>query len=336
MKQQDNLKKKRAALILFGAAFILLVANLVVDVPEENKSIETGKSLNYKEIDSLFHVSLKNLGLPEKCIQNRKKSKIPYSYRIKIPTDLSIPVVLAEINQVFSGSYVSINANEKSFNGLTLLEISLEKSNVLVAELNYDDEAKRSGGTIAFVIDNFKLSVTDDSLLLDIPEPFSCLLIPHSKNIEVIKFLKSKNKTYTLLLNDDIPELKYKLNKNYSLNRLKGPILSIINDFSDAASIFIDDNSELFNSAALLNIRNELSKRKIHFNDLSKLHAIDSDSDEQLINGFENLMKTAGKNNSLIILVSQEEFRTLLSEIKKYKKLGYKIVHPTELLEAAN
>lgn len=332
MKQSVNFNNRRAALILFGAAFILLVANLVVEVPVEVKSFEKGKSLNNNDIDSLFRVSLSNLGLRDECIQKRLKSKIPYSYKIKIPTDLSIPVVLAEINRVFSGSYVSINATEKTFNGLTLLEIGSEKLNVLVADLNYDAEVKRSGGSIAFVIDDFKLQGTEDSLLLDIPEPFSCLLIPHSKNTGVIKFLKSKNKTYTLLLNDDIPELKYKLNKNYSESRLKGPIFSIINDFSDAASILIDDKSDLFNSAALVSIRNELSKRKIHFNNLSKLHIIEGDSDELIVTGFDNLMKTVGENDSLIILVSQEGFRTLLNEIKKYKKLGYKIVHPTELL----
>jgi hypothetical protein len=332
MRQQDNILFRRAALILFGAAFILLLANLAINQLEAPESSPIKEDISSKEVDSLFNITLNNLGLTKESIQIRKKSNTPYSYKIKVPTDLSIPVLLAEINQVFSNWEVKINAIEKSLNGLTLLNISSDKLTALEAELNYDVSIIRSKGVIAFVIDDFNLSGSNDSLLLDIPEPFSILIVPQMKNIELIEFFMSKKKSYSLLLNDDIPELKYKLNEGYSRSRIEGPVLSILKDFSDAASIFIDNKSDLYTSTALVYIQDELSKRNIDLISLDKLITINNDGDKNLITVFDNIIKNTDDQGGKIIRVGQKDFGKLLGEIKRYKKLGYKIVHPTELL----
>ena len=119
MKSQLNLNYLRAALILFSAAFILLITNIFVQNGNEYNSTGTRIILNNDEIDSLFHVSLKNFGLPDESILRKNISESAHSYTIKIPTDLSIPVVLNELNHVFAGVLVTISAVEKSFNGLT-------------------------------------------------------------------------------------------------------------------------------------------------------------------------------------------------------------------------
>ncbi|MFC2102893.1 hypothetical protein ACFLSS_00525 [Bacteroidota bacterium] len=323
---------RRAALILFGAALILLLADLAITELEDPKTAPNRKAISKKEVDSLFIISLKNLGLTKESIQKRKKSNISYSYKINVSTDLSIPVLLAEINQVFLNCEVTINANEKSLNGLTVLNIGFDKLTVLEADLNYDDKIIRSKGVVAFVIDDFNLSSSNDSLLLDIPEPFSILLIPQTKSIELIEFFMSKQKSYSLLLNDDIPELKYKLNEGYSRSRIEGPLLSILKDFSGAASIFIDNQSDLYKSTALVYIQDEFSKRNIDLISLDKLITINNNRDNNLITDFDNIIKNTDEQKGKIIRVSREDFGKLLGEIKRYKKLGYKIVHPTELL----
>ena len=330
--KQRNIKLRKAALILFGAAFVLLAANLAVSSLSRRQPIASGKVLKNIKIDSLFILSLKNLGLTEESIVKRTTTNIPHLYRIKIPFDLSIPVVLSEINLVFSGSDITIEADEKSPNGLTILEISSERKLVLTASLNYDTDIIRDKGSIAFVIEGYELSEKEDSLLLDIPEPFTLLFIPNSENIETIKFIKSKNKSYSVLLNDNISELKYKLDESYSNSRIKGPVQSIINDFSGASLIFIDDKSDIYTSSVLEFLKEEFSKRNIKLNSLSKLLTIDYSDEEHLISEFDKIMKSVSTQESAVILIGREEFDKLQTEIKKYKKLGYRVVHPSELI----
>ena len=208
-------------------------------------------------------LSLRSFGLLDDWIKETKSSKVDYTYKVKIPKDLSIPVILAGINSNFWESGVTINSVEKIFSGRTILEIKLEDEIKLRADFDYDRNIFRSAGTAAFILENFELSSFEDSLLLEIPEPFSPLLIPSTENLILSKFIIDKQKNYSLLLNDDIPELKYKLKDSYSQNRLKGSLLSIINDFSSATYFFIDDQSGLFNSSVFSYMKDELIKRKI-------------------------------------------------------------------------
>lgn len=332
MKSFLNFDKTRAALILFSAAFILLLANIFIADSRETENAEQRKNFKYSEVDSFFIISLKNFGLPDKCILRKETLKIPYTYGIKIPKDLSIPVVLSEINNVFSEANVTINAVEKSFNGLTELEIKSEETTILKANIDYDAELKRKSRRIAIIIDNFRMLSREDSALLDISEPFSLLITPSSQALDLIKFLEDKNKTYSLLLDDNITELKYKLNEDYSFSRMEGPLVSILNDFTGATLIFIDDKSDIYNSDSYSLIKDEFSKRKIGLIELNRLNLLNESNDDQLLNFFDEFMKNLSGDDGAVVRLTQQDFKILYGEIKKYKKLGYKIVHPTEVI----
>jgi len=326
-----NFNKKSVLLILFGAALFLLILNLVLNIIEnENKPISNKTELSSTEIDSLFRLSLHSFGLLDDWIKESKSPKADNSYKVKIPKDLSIPVILTEINSNFWESGVTINSAEKIFSGRTILEIKLEDEIKLRADFDYDQNIFRSAGTAAFILENFELSSIADSLLLIIPEPFSPLLIPSMENLILSKFIVDKQKTYSLLLNDDIPELKYKLKDSYSQNRLKGSLLSIINDFSSATYFFIDDQSDLFNSSVFSYMKDELAKRKIKIVKLSHLKKLNFSEMNVLISSFDTFMKNVKEEESITFLISTDNFRNLLPEIKRYRKVGYKFVHPSE------
>ncbi len=332
-----NLNKKSVLLILFGAALVLLIANLVLNIIEnENNSIYNKTELSSSEIDSLFRFSMHSLGLLDDWIKESRSSTVGNSYKVKIPRDLSIPIILAEINSIFWESGVTINSMEKIFSGRTILEIKSEDEIKLRADFDYDKNIFRSAGMVAFILENFELSSFEDSLLLEIPEPFSLLLLPSTENLLLSKFIFDKQKTYSLLLNDDIPELKYKLKDGYSKNRLKGPLLSIINDFSSATYFFIDDQSDLFNSLIFSYLRDELVKRKIKIVKLSYLEKLDFSETDLLISSFDTFMKNTEEGESITFLISADNFRNLLPEIKSYRKVGYKIVHPSETIPDGN
>ena len=53
--------RKTAALVLFGAAVVLLIANLVTRIIINSIAVQTGKEeINNSEVDSLFLLSLYN------------------------------------------------------------------------------------------------------------------------------------------------------------------------------------------------------------------------------------------------------------------------------------
>ncbi|MCH8033955.1 MAG: hypothetical protein IH950_09415 [Bacteroidetes bacterium] len=328
-----NFNNKSSLQILFGAALILLIPNLVLDIIEnKNNSISSKTELSSAEIDSLFRLSLHSFGLLDDWIKVSKSSKVDKSYKVKIPKDLSIPVILVEINSNFWESEVTISSVEKIFSGRTILEIKSKDEIKLKADFDYDKSIFRSAGTAAFILENFELSSFEDSLLLDIPEPYSPLLIPSTENLILCKFIIDKQKTFSLLLNDDIPELKYKLKDSYSQNRLKGSLRSIINDFSSATYFFIDDRSDLFNSSVFSYLKDELAKRKIKILKLSNLQKLDFSEINVLISSFDTLMKNTREGESITFLISADNFIHLLPEIMSYGKIGYKIVHPSETL----
>ncbi|MCH7773368.1 MAG: hypothetical protein IH784_03050 [Bacteroidetes bacterium] len=332
-----NFNNKSTLQILFGAALILLIPNLVLDIIDnENNSISNKTELSSTEIDSLFRLSLHSFGLLDDWIKESKSSKLDKSYKVKIPKDLSIPVILVEINSNFWETDVTISSVEKIFSGRTILEIKSKDEIKLRADFDYDKSIFRSAGTAAFILENFELSSFEDSLLLDIPEPFSPLLIPSTENLILSKFIIDKQKTFSLLLNDDIPELKYKLKDSYSQNRLKRSLLSIINDFSSATYFFIDDRSDLFNSSVFSYLKDELVKRKIKIVKVSYLQKLNFSEMNVLISSFDTFMKNTEEGKSITFLISADNFRNLLPEIKSYRKVGYKIVHPSETIPEEN
>jgi hypothetical protein len=331
MQMNFNLNKKSVLPILFGGAIILLIPNLVLNIIDKKDNLISEKTkLSNTEIDSLFRLSLHSFGLLDDWIKESKSSKVDYSYKVKIPNDLSIPVILAEINSNFWESGVTINSVEKIFSGRTILEIKFENEIKLRADFNYYKNIFRSAGIAAFILENFEPSSFEDSLLLEIPEPFSSLLIPSTENLVLSKFILDKQKSYSILLNDDIPELKYKLKDSYSQNRLKGSLLSIINDFSSATYFFIDDQSDLFNSSVFSYLKDELVKRKIKIVKLSSIQRLDFSEIKVLISSFDNFMKNTEEGESITFFISTDNFRNLLPEIKRYRKVGYKFVHPSE------
>jgi len=332
-----NFSKKFTLKILFVTALVLLIANLVLNnIENEDNLISTKTELSNAEIDSLFRFSLRSLGMLDDWIKESRSSSVGNSYKVKIPRELAIPVILAEINSNFWYSNVEIISVEKRFSGRTILEIKSEDEIKLRADFDYHKDIFRSAGTAAFILENFELSSVEDSLLLEIPEPFSTLLVPSTENLLLSKFILDKQKTYSLLLNDDIPELKYKLKDGYSKNRLKGSLLSIINDFSSATYFFIDDQSDLFNSAIFSYLKDELVKRKIKIVKLSYLQKLDFSETDILISSFDTFMKNTAEGESITFLISADKFRYLLLEIKRFRKVGYKILHPSETIPAEN
>jgi hypothetical protein len=242
-----NLNRRTTAVILLVAAVFLLGANLLINyLNDPEKPVREQTDLSSSQVDSLFLYSLNRFGLSNEWIKEVQNWQTDKSYIVRLPNDLSIPVVLAEINTISFGKDLTFSSVEKDFSGRTRLTLNRRDKIILSAELKYDEDIFRTKRTLAFIIKDFELSNSEDSLLLEIPEPFTTLIKPATENISLIKYITGVGKTYSLFIDDEIPELKYRVNESYSQKRLKSSLHSIVRDFSDASFFLIDDNSDFF------------------------------------------------------------------------------------------
>ncbi|GMR25339.1 MAG: hypothetical protein BMS9Abin39_0630 [Ignavibacteria bacterium] len=325
--------RKSITLILFSATLLLLIANLLINIINQSTEPELNETnLSSPEIDSIFLHSLYSFGLLDDWIKKTKNSKVISEYKVKVPSDLSIPIILAEINKNFWEDNVTISSVEKDFSGRTILNISKTNIIQLRSEFRYDKGIHRTAGTAAFIIEDFELSNEEDSMLLQIPEPFSPLLLPSNENSKIKELIINNDKIYLVLLSDDISELKYKLNEGYTRRRLRNSLLAVINSFPEASFFVIDDKSDLFLSTAYSYLKTELTKRKIKLVKLSSLQRLEYGDVNQLNNTFENFLKSAGVEESITFIITAEGFKTLLPEIERFRKIGYKFVHPSETI----
>jgi len=325
--------KRRAVYILFAVAILLLASNLLLNklLPETNQKREAFV-LSGLEINNHFLQAVNNFGLDENWIVVRKLSNKPdslfSSYKIKLPHDLPIPVLISEVYTELSGDSVEIKSIEKKMGGRTKLEIYSGGFLKLIADINYDKDLVRKRGSVGFLIEDISFDDREDSLLFDVPESFAVLLIPSRENKKHSKFILNKGKEIVLLLDDEIDDLEFKLSEGHSNNRILNSVKSIIGSFSRAIFFVIDDESELFHSNVFQVISSELEKRNIKLLLKSTFYQLDNDENIELVNHFDSIIKNLGEDKK-IVLSDAENFRLLLPEIARYRKVGFKFINPS-------
>lgn len=328
--------KRRAVFILFAAAILLLAINLLLNklLPQAYLGQNASK-LSGMEINNRFLHAVNNFGLKEDWIIKRKLSGKPdslfSSYKLKLPADLPIPVFIREVKSEFQNDSVDIKSIEKKMGGETNLKIYSGGVLKLSSNINYDKNLVRKRGSIGFLIEDVTLDDKEDSLLFDVPESFAVLLIPSKENKNNTDYILNKSKQFAILLNDEIEELEYKLKEDYSSNRILNSVKSMVASFSKAIFFVIDDDSELFRSKIFPIVASELEKRKIKILRKSIFYSLKYDEDKDLFTSFDNLFKQIGEEKRIIV-INAEELQLLLPEIARYRKVGYKIINPSVIV----
>lgn len=327
--------KKKIIQILFLSALLLLAGNflagkLITGITSGNK-----KEISLDAADKKFKLSLSQLGIDERLIKLKKKKSDsePNDYKITIPADLAIPLILVELKNNFADESVEIVFNEKTIGGKTFIKLSQHDNLLLKAEMDYDKTLLRAGGYIAFILEGFdELDEQSITALLKAPELFGILLTPSKKNLKFADSLSNYRKEVVVLLNDDINELDYKLAENYSENRLKKSIEAIIKGFKKSVCIVIDENSDLNNSSVKPLLAKEFEARKILFMNKNLIYSPVGSSIEEKLKSFDEMLDKTKNNLSKAVLVDADEFLSYMPEIIRYRKIGYKFVNPSEVL----
>jgi hypothetical protein len=322
-----QLSRRKTVNILFSTAVILLLLNLAIDkIFLSRDSIK--KEVSEIEIEKKFKTALFNFGLEKDWVKKiqGENNETTFAYKIDLPADLPVTLILKEINNLFEGDNVNIESEEERINGKTILKLRSAAELKLISEFRYNSGLNRNAGKISFLLlDILNLEENEDSTLLNSPELFDIVLIPSKESAEEAKKISRYGKRYGLLLNDEIPELKYNFKEAYSEARLKASVRDILSDFPEIKFIMIDKKSGLFSSKVFPFVEKEFLKRNLRLFDKNSLDLIDAQETEEIIKIFKRVADTKKRRN---ILISAQNFILLQPEIIKYKKTGCKFVEP--------
>ncbi|MCW8811352.1 MAG: hypothetical protein OQK64_10390 [Ignavibacteriaceae bacterium] len=329
MKFRSNL-----LLSLFVLAIILLVINVLIK--SNYTATNSGEQLlDVKEIRQRFLNILDDFGIDDELIKESSSKdefsgrKIPL-VKIKLPEDLSIPEVLQDIYHSFAKDSLIFSSVEKVKNGKSTLALLKGRSAILQAEFNYVKNVYRNKGTIAFILKDIEPGNDLTEGLIESSAKLSVLIRPDSKYNEVLELIKENDKQFSILIDDDISEQKYKLGPAFSEKRVIAVVKTLVKDFSNATCFIIDDKSEFYNSPNRLIITRELNKRNIKLFTLSDF--VNLDNIENIVESFGKVIENLNRDKGKVILLDETSYRVLIPEIKKYKKRGYKVLNSSQLL----
>lgn len=332
--------KKRIIQTLFALAVITLIANLIVAKYFKGAIQKKEKDFNSNFINDQFIQDLNNFGIKKDWIKDFSKdesSSSIYSYKVDLPKDLPIPVVLSEIYSSFFSSGVKIQSIEKTIGGKTVLNIFSKNRLDLSAEFNYNENIRRNAGNIGLIVfDLEKLNVKDMNAIVNFPQTLVAAVIPSKENLKLATELSANRKELAIYLNDDIKDPDYKLSKDYSDYRLSIAIRTIISDFSNAIFFVIDDHSKIYQSPAYSFIQKEFSKRNIKLIPASSLDIIPDGSKADVKTNFRNLVLKTHIGDNKLISVYADDFELLKPEIFSLIKIGYKFITPSIIVNLNN
>jgi sugar-specific transcriptional regulator TrmB len=143
--------------------------------------------------------------------------------------------------------------------------------------------------------------------------------------------IKDNSKQFSILIDDNTREQKYKLGPGYSEQRVVAVVKTLVTDFASAVYFVLDNKSEFYKSSNREVISRELSKRNIKLLTFSDF--VNLDNDEKLFNNFNREIENIAGNEGAIFLLDEETYQSIAPEIIKCKKKGYRVVNSSLLLQ---
>lgn len=321
-------------LSLFVLAIILLVINILI---KSNLTVSNSEEqlLDAKEIRQRFLNLLDDFGIENKLIKEISSKdefsgrKIPL-LKILVPEDLSIPEILQDIYQSFENDSLVFSSKEKVKEGKSILVLIKGKSAILQAEFNYAKNIFRNKGTIAFIIKDVDPENQSTATLIESSEKLNFLIRPDSKYTQVLELMKENDNQFSILIDDDIREQKYKLGPAFSQQRVIAVVKTLVKDFANATCFIVDDKSGFYKSSNQLILTRELTKRNIKLFTFSDF--VNLNNNENIVESFRKVIENLNRDKGKIILLNETSYEALIPEIKKYKKRGYKVLNSSQLL----
>jgi hypothetical protein len=327
--------RKKILISLLSLAIILVAVKIFLQ-DKNSFNGSNDNSFNESEIRQRFSSILDDFSIDNKLIKEKrvkdKTSGLEISnFKIQVPKDLTIPEILAEVYQSFRKDSLKINSSEKVKGGRTIVSINSGKAAILQCELDYSKTYYRNKGYVSFIIKDFDPNNSTSLKLLENSEKLNILLRPGSGYLEQIEIIQSRGQQFSVLIDDNIGEQKYKLDPSHSEVRVITVIKTLVTDFQKAVCFVADDNSSFYKSENYEVLKRELSKRKIKL--LSNSDFINLNDDEGLQSEFDHQIESINPGGSKIFLLEEETFFKILPDMKRYKMKGYRFIASSLILQ---
>jgi hypothetical protein len=326
--------KKNLLLTLIATAVILIVANILFDSDLLSKSSDVDaidkEEINRRFLNILTEFDIEDKFIKESRVKDKHSGHEISSFKVQVPNDLSIPEILQDVFQSFKKDSLIIQSIEKVKGSKTTLALKTESSTVLKAEFDYAKNYSGNRGYIAFILNDVDPANSSTNALIVSPAKINLLIRPETKHLQQLEFIRNNGQNFSVLIDDDISEQKYKLGASYSEERVVAVIKTLVTDFQKAVCFIIDDKSNFYNSSNNEILTRELSKRNIKLFRTSDF--VNLINDETILDSFDNRLEALVSGGSIIFLVSEEAYKSLNSEIKKYKKKGYRVITSSLIL----
>ncbi len=331
-----NFDKNKIVRYLIIACIALSIIYLLIDLVMKPNAEKTLKQITTSYAEAELKNVLTNLNFDERWIKTWKISKtsrdsINHILNVSIPTDFPFPVLLNELNKKFINCPVEISSIENVINQKSTLLVKQNNSVILKAIVINDTSAQRKTNQFCFLISNVnKLNIKEIDYLVNLPEKFALLLIPEKTSMLIKESALKNNKQYFILFNDDIDEIKYKLDEDFSEDRLISSLKNIISDFSDTKAYCIDMNSDLARSPVYSLLQREFTKRKLPLIKLDQFINISDTDEDMLSESIKTLIKKSDK--PLVYEIEAEQFVTIIGSLELEILRGNKLVFPDRVI----
>ena len=331
-----SLTRKEIIIVLFSLVVSLLILDIVITKIYKHSGNQIDRKELYSgEIKERFISGIHNFGIKDDWIvenNGKKIDSLQFSFKVKVPKDLPIALLLNEISNSFQPNEVTSVSHESKGNGTTNMFLASGGFDKLKAEFVYDSEIRRTSCSFGFLVYGLaSLNLVLQDQLIKAPELFTAVLIPSKESLEISKRLKTNDKNYAVILNNDISDLDYKLVSSYSAERLKFSVRSILGDFSNAVAYLYNPTSGFTADSKFAFISKEFEKRNVRFIDINKFDLIE-ETGNSLDASFEQIVNNANENKIDLIYISADNYLKLKPYILKYRKVGYKFINPSAVI----
>jgi len=320
--------RKNLLLTLIASAVILIAVNIFFDsdLLINNSDVDTidEEEISQKFLNILAEFDIENKFIKENKLKDKHSNQEFSNFKVQVPKDLPIPEILQDVFQSFRKDSLIIQSFEKVKGSKTTLALKMGSSTLLQAEFDYAKSYSRNKGYLAFILNDVDPTNASTTALIESPAKLNLLIRPETKYLQQLEFIRNNRQQFSVLIDDDISEQKYKLGADYSERRIVTVIKTLVADFQEAVCFIIDENSNFYNSPNYEILNREFSKRKIKLfrtSDFVKLGY-----DETILSSFDDQMESLVSGGSIIFLVSEDAYMALNTEINKYKKKGYRII----------
>ena len=330
------INKRKIIYFLIALVAALLFLNVMLGLVEKKES-KVEASMNKEQIEEKFILVLHEFGIQDSWIEKQKikKSKydsLNYSYKIQIPSEVTIPVVLKDLTEMFSKMPIVLNSSEKKVNGITELNIKSGGYIKLIADFKYDSEISRKFSMIGFLVrDVENASEKEIKQLFDLALPIGIVLPLENNSISIAELIKKNKLDYFIELNNDADDINFEMEEDLGLEQLNVNITKIISSFNSPKVFFINELESGFNASIASFISDKFEKRGrqiLTSNNYLLLKGEDNRDLQSLIQFHLNKLKPG---TTKIFRISLQDLSNIQNELKKYIKKGNKIVHPSRI-----